>query len=65
MWPYLEGAVRVSFSAVKLRAAVEVGVPMSEKTKEAVAVLSAVAETKKSVGEAAEEAVDGLAGKSG
>lgn len=60
MWPTLESAVREMFPAVKPRAA---SVP--PQSRDAVAVLTAAAETKKTVKEAAEAAVDDLSQKSG
>ncbi|KAL5529641.1 hypothetical protein ACEPAG_5626 [Sanghuangporus baumii] len=60
MWPTLESAVREMFPAVKPRATVPAAETISPQSRDAVAVLAAAAETKKTVEEAAEAVIDGL-----
>ncbi|KAL5489885.1 ADK2 [Sanghuangporus weigelae] len=60
MWPTLDSAVREMFPAVKPRASVPAAETVPAQSRDAVAVLTAAAETKKTVKEAAEAAIDGL-----
>ena len=65
MWPTLEKSVREMFPSVKARSTLPTSEAVPTQSRDAVAVLSAAAETKKNVEESAEAGIDAPSEKSG